>query len=439
MNPFAHLDQFEAMRAAALNGPVEYQKFIRRRASESRRRAGREVQLQFSHRVERMVRLAIASSRAVLLVGPPGTGKTDMLERIVEEFDQDPAKFGLRTAEVQALWVTPEEEWTFDRLVLGETVVEGKLTSVEGEVLRSISSNKWLVLDETNRADMDRVLGGVLTWLSGKRVNVGVWREPSSHSSIPVFLDWTDSADCTVNTTDSPEISRVYLGGTDWRLLGTYNAVDAQRVFRMGQALSRRFKHVPIPPASTEDFRTIIRGHIADERLLSVLTDRITSLYDAHLLVADAQLGPGLFIDIPAYVERGFAMAFDAEIARRDANDASSPEEAATANALVDDNEETQSIGEAEETSAPETLSGSLTELEGEDQPGESAPLLAAQVEADLLEELLAEAYLISVGNITAKYEPEILQELGQRFTESHALSFASWGWILESMKSMRA
>ncbi len=57
-------------------------------------------------------------------------------------------------------------EWTFEKLVLGDTVVDGEIVSVEGELLQAVRADEWLVLDETNRADMDRVLGGVLTWLS---------------------------------------------------------------------------------------------------------------------------------------------------------------------------------------------------------------------------------------------------------------------------------
>ena len=67
--------------------------------------------------------------------------------------------------------------------------------------------------------------------------------------TLPVYLEWTDQPESRVRPVATPP-SLEYAAGSEWRVLGTYNAVDAQRVFRMGQALSRRFKHVPVPPVS---------------------------------------------------------------------------------------------------------------------------------------------------------------------------------------------
>jgi hypothetical protein len=317
-----------------------------------------------------MVRLAIASGRAVLLVGPPGTGKTEILRQVIGEFDAEPERFSLERPGVTAAWVTPEEEWTFDSLVLGETVSDDEIASVEGALLQAIAADEWLVLDEANRADMDRVLGGVLTWLSGKRVRIGTWR--ANGASVPAYLDWSATPTSTIGTAEDG--GREYVAGADWRLLGTYNAVDAQRVFRMGQALSRRFKHVPIPPIGIEDFRLLIADFIVDAELAAWLVDRVTALYSAHLGSAEGQLGAGLFVDIPAYVEHG------ARLLRYD---------------------------------------GSEDALETED--------------------LLAEAYVSSVGAIAAKFEPDVLAEVGDAVLASGALSLESWSWVLDQLTAMRA
>lgn len=407
-NPFADIDSFEALRGAALEGDEAYERYRRREAASARRRVARLVELQLSGRVERMVEVAIASSRAVLLVGPPGTGKTEILEQVVDRIDRDPARFGFTSEGVDAAWVTPEEEWTFEKLVLGETVIDGEIVSVEGDLLQAIRRNQWLVLDETNRADMDRVLGGVLTWLSGKKVRVGAQRRPGE-AAVPVYLEWTDQAESQVRAIETPP-SVEYAAGSEWRVLGTYNAVDAQRVFRMGQALSRRFKHVPVPPASESDFARIIAGHVGDERLLAWFTDRITRLYAAHLAVPDAQIGPGLLVDAPAYVEKGLHMAaYRAEI-----SDASGPG--------------AEDPGEGEQP----TVDVALT-TDNDDVPTASDP------DVDQLEELLAEAYLISVGNLIAKYEPDLLEELGRSISASSALTPENWAWVRDSLHAMRA
>ncbi|MGB3909632.1 MAG: AAA family ATPase [Pseudolysinimonas sp.] len=302
MNPFSSLDTFQEARSAAFLGAERFAAYLRRLAFVAEDAGLGEIEV--SARLTRMAELSIRASKATLLVGPPGTGKTHILRQILQRMAKDGKALGF-TREIGARWTTPEEEWTFDRVVLGETVVDGEIRSAEGVLLAAIRNDEWLVLDETNRADMDRVLGGVLTWLSGQRVQIGNWRSPETAGiDVPVYLGWGDQPESEV-VDETP--NRVeYRAGTDWRLLGTYNAVDAQRVFRMGQALSRRFKQVPVPPISAEEFNSVVGGRVAEDapRRDEILV-RLDGIYRAHLSVADVALGPALFLDIPDYVVLG--------------------------------------------------------------------------------------------------------------------------------------
>ena len=111
---------------------------------------------------------------------------------------------------------------------------------------------------------MDRIFGGLLTWLSGQDVTLGT--VSPSIGSPQVQLGWSgrDVFGRERRAAHHPGRRAAgpvrYLAGTEWRLLGTYNALDAQRVFRFGHALGRRFLRVPIPAADIERFRTALLG-----------------------------------------------------------------------------------------------------------------------------------------------------------------------------------
>lgn len=388
MNPFSSVDDFEALRTAALADAEVYGRFVRRLRG-AKQAATTEGKLELPDRVERMIDLSVATGPAVLLVGPPGTGKTQALREAMERIDSDPEAYGFDAAGVDANWVTPEEEWTFETLVLGETVVDGAIVSTEGVLLESLREGKWLVLDEANRADMDRIFGGVLTWLSGRRVRVGDLKI-AGVGSRPVFLDWA-STERSYRDEDAQTGEIVYYAGTDWRMLGTYNAVDAQRVFRMGQALTRRFLHVPIPPIDEASFQRLLRSRLPESELGRWISRAVSALYAAHLSTTDAQVGPALLLNIPRYL-------------------------IAAAGAV-----------ESELDAPTDPSDGEVS--------GDSVPILPDA----LLDELLGEAYLVSVGSFVAKFDSELLEALGAEVVARGALSQATWAWIISELQWMRA
>lgn len=263
--------------------------------------------LQVDERTRRMVLLAIASNSAVLLVGPPGTGKTALLLDAVDEIRDDPASFGFADPVPEPIVVTPDESWTTRDLVGGLTVSGGELRFRQGHVLEAIRQQRWLVLDEANRADMDKIFGGLLTWLSERSVNLG----PASTAAdaCAVQLAWSDRPQGEVINLDGLERGSgdpvQFRAGRDWRLLGTYNAQDAHRVFRFGQALARRFVQVPLPPLDPEQFDLALAPYVA--ALPPLATTFVEGVYAAHFNspVPQLRLGQALFLRMPAYVARG--------------------------------------------------------------------------------------------------------------------------------------
>lgn len=275
------------------------------------------VPLTMDESTERMARLAVASSPAVLFVGPPGTGKNRLLNEILTEIEADPSAYGFTKAR-ETVIEPAEEGWTTRDLVGGETIDEKRnaLRFRPGKVLDAIANDRWIVIDEANRADLDRIFGGLLTWLTRQQVVVG--RASTAVGAPLVRLGWTDQPSSYAEGTHRLAEDDVgtepidYLAGTEFRLLGTYNALDAQRVFRFGLALGRRFAQVPVPPASVDDFEKMIEATSADipyEDARARVKSRVTALYRAHHTTPNAQLGPALFLNIPDYVAKGLALA----------------------------------------------------------------------------------------------------------------------------------
>lgn len=263
-----------------------------------------EPSIQIDERVRRMVRTAIRSTSAIILVGPPGTGKTALLREMFREVQKSPAEFGLTTF-AAPIWATPDESWTVRDLVGGETIVNGEIQFRPGRVLTAISEDRWLVLDEVNRADMDRIFGGLLTWLSGGTVILGT---ASNEPQAPkIELGWnTGHPECVTIGIDAEDgyvgvDGKVrYSAGDGWRILGTYNALDAQRVFRFGAALGRRFVRVPIPAPIPELFAVALADHATG--IPDSAREGIAGLYAAHFAKEETQLGPAIFLAMCQYV-----------------------------------------------------------------------------------------------------------------------------------------
>lgn len=307
-------------------------------------------------RTERMLRRSVENFASVLLVGPPGTGKGRLVRWIAEAVRADPASFGFpEGTDPNPMWRTPDESWSAFEMIGGLAPREGELAWSSGVLLNSLTEQRWLVLDETNRADMDKIMGPLLTWLAGQDVEIG---RTAAHGGHPIMLGWVAEAASAATDPSGVGEPTAFVAGTSWRLLGTYNPQDAQRVFRFGQALSRRFTTVPVPALSPGEFESLLHSRcpaLGDDAKASIV-----GLYSAHYANAETVLGPAVFLRTGAYLTNS--------------------------------------------------------------DPAESTG------------ELVAEAYVLSLGKYLSSFDDPVFDGLGRRVLEDEdaALSEAQWDWVAQ-------
>ena len=180
----------------------------------------------------------------LVLAGPPGTGKTTLAGILAEAFKCS-SNVETATADWSAYDVVgglqPQVSGGGDFAV---EVMRPWLGCVPRAALRCadtmakheddpevhLEQGHWLIVDEFNRAEIDKAFGPLFTALGGDT------------SGIPLWFG------------DSPERQRVWLPGR-FRIVATLNSVDTAYVFGLSQGLMRRFTfvYVGVPEAERID------------------------------------------------------------------------------------------------------------------------------------------------------------------------------------------
>lgn len=201
-------------------------------------------------RLKQQINASLNSGKHIIFTGPPGTGKSKLAKDVAEQA-------AYRHSQIDGhIFTTATAEWTTFDTIGGYVPDDGGdglkfdprlflrcFRNDDGDI-----QNKWLVVDELNRANIDKALGPLFSVLAKDSVQLPYEDENR------VQIDWVET------DLDDEYLSNIandqdrYPVTPSWWLIGTMNTVDKTSLYDLSFAFMRRFSfiHVGVPKLTAE-------------------------------------------------------------------------------------------------------------------------------------------------------------------------------------------
>jgi MoxR-like ATPase len=184
---------------------------------------------------------ALASGRHILLAGPIGTGKTRLAKMIPEIFWNNVGGYYSEDHTATADWSTQDViGGIYPKMEDGKPVYDiqngcvvdtvrknwengtngGKRIPLKEPQKNPPYKGTWLIIDEFNRADIDKAFGQLFTALRTRQLKIPTDTKGVSYKNLKI-----------------PE---------DYRIIGTLNTADKHFLFQLSDALKSRFAYIEV-------------------------------------------------------------------------------------------------------------------------------------------------------------------------------------------------